>query len=709
MRLLIKFENSILFLVLSGVPLITFWKFHDPNTLKLLLFEISVSIWTFLFLVKCFIKKEVWVPANHVITAALLFLSLEKISQQFSGCFEFGSIRFQKTTMFILFFYLTSQLIKSQEAAKRALKFVVLSAFFVSCLGVLQFFGLVLSSFGQDISRISATLGHPNFLAGYLGGALPVAMGLLISNKKRSTRYFYASCILVQTACLFLTLSRSAWASMIVAFAFFGLFCLRYRKIDLFGFLKTKKTIAMMLVLLSIAFFTPSVFKSIPKSETKRLTQLVTPSPQNTIWIRWLEWKGAFGIIKDAPIIGKGPGTFSRFFPEKQSREFSSLCVERNEFLRHAHNEYLEIWCETGILGLMVFMYLLISAITSGMRLVRKNKDDNGFFSYLGLVAGVIGIGFHMLFSVSFRFVAVPLLFWFYLGVVNGMISTRNEQRMNRQLFGIKRVFFAILSIGLLLFLLFSLNRTHSSLIAEKYFQEGLQKYKNGKMVEALQKIEAALAHCSTTPEIYYKKGALESNLGRWNKSLETYKALARLHPDFCHNNFNLSVCHLQMKDFANSIRCGEREIELYPDFAEQYYILGKAYYFSRNYEQAEKYFVQYLGFDPNNSSAHSYLGNIFALRREWQRALQQYQEILKHNPYNLRARMNVAQIYMEMGNIEKACESLSIISSEGQNTILFEDYKRIIKKIENTHDTEYLTQVCPRLFAETKKANLGP
>ena len=704
-----KFENLILFLILAGVPLITSNKPDDPNILKLLLFEIGTVIWTFIYLVKCLIKKEAWFPINHLITAALLFFLVTKISQQFSSCFELGSIRLQRISIFIIFFYLTSQLINNQNKAKKTLEFVVYSAFFLSCLGVLQSYGIVLSSFGQDISRISATLGHPNFLAGYLVGVLPVTVGFFISNKKRNSRYFYASCILVQTSCLFLTLSRSAWASMTVVFAFFGLSCLRYRQIDLFAFLKTKKAIAMMLVLLSIPFFIPSVFESIPKSETKRLTQLVTPSPQNTVWIRWLEWKGAFEIIKAAPLIGNGPGTFSRFFPEKQPREFSSVCVERNEFLRHAHNEYLEIWSETGILGLMVFMYLLISAITSGMRLVRENKDVNAFFIYLGLVAGVIGICFHMLFSVSFRFVAVPLLFWFYLGVVNGMISIRNGQTMNRQLFGINRVFFVLPTIGLLLFLVFSLNKTHSSLIAEKYLQEGLQKYQSGKMVEALQKIETALGHSSTKPEIYYKKGTLESNLGRWNKALETYRAIARLHPDFCHNNFNLSVCHLKMKDFANSIRCGERELKLYPDFAEQYYILGKAYYFSGNYKQAEKYFVQYLEFYPNNSSAHSYLGNILAFRREWQKAITHYEKILKQNPDNLRVRMNVAQLYMEMGNVEKACESLSIVSSKGQCAVLFEDYKKIIKKIENTHNREYLTQVCPRLFAELKKVNFGP
>lgn len=348
--------------------------------------------------------------------------------------------------------------------------------------------------------------------------------------------------------------------------------------------------------------------------------------------------------------MGNGLGTFSMLFPSNQPPEFSSVCVKRDEFLRHAHNEYLEIWSEMGILGLGAFLYMLIAAIISGTRLIKFNKNDPSFFWLLGLISGLIGVSFHMLFSVSFRFIVVPLIFWSYLGVINGLIHVRIGKRTVWELNGAKRLIFILVSLFLTMFLVFSVTRTFSHFAAERYFYEGLANYKAGRLQEALNGMQLALDNCKTKPEIYYKKGVLETKLGMWAEALETYEALEKVHPDFCHTNFNLSLCYLHLKDLSNSIRSGEKEVQLYPDFVEQYYVLGKAYYLNNSYDEAEAYFDKYLQQNPKSVSAHSYLGNISAFRRDWENAILHYKEILNMDPHNSQARLNISQIYLDMG-----------------------------------------------------------
>ena len=99
--------------------------------------------------------------------------------------------------------------------------------------------------------------------------------------------------------------------------------------------------------------------------------------------MRWLEWKGAAQVIRQNLFVGNGLGTFSIFFPSVQPAEFAKIAVERNEFLRHAHNEYLEIWGELGILGIIVFASILLATIISGFRLLKSSKNNRSFFLVL--------------------------------------------------------------------------------------------------------------------------------------------------------------------------------------------------------------------------------------------------------------------------------------------------------------------------------------
>lgn len=650
MKLFHFIEKANLFLVLTCVPLAIYWRVDDPNIVKQLLFDILILLWWIGYSIKTIKLNKFFINQNHLNYSAILFLLFAGFFFLSSKYPTIGTVRFLWFARFIIFLFLISQLIKNQKTAKIVLEMVTFGASIVSCFGILQIFGLDFFLFQRNLSRISATLGHPNFLAGYLVCTLPLTAGLFLSCRKPRKKYLYALYIVIQSACLFFTLSRAAWASVIVSFVFFGAIYLKYRDIHLsFYFTKKKAIFAFLLIGISVTAL-PSVIKRIPESEIARLTSLGSPSTQNTVWIRWLEWKGALQVIKNAPIMGNGLGTFSMLFPSNQPPEFSSVCVKRDEFLRHAHNEYLEIWSEMGILGLGAFLYMLIAAIISGTRLIKFNKNDPSFFWLLGLISGLIGVSFHMLFSVSFRFIVVPLIFWSYLGVINGLIHVRIGKRTVWELNGAKRLIFILVSLFLTMFLVFSVTRTFSHFAAERYFYEGLANYKAGRLQEALNGMQLALDNCKTKPEIYYKKGVLETKLGMWAEALETYEALEKVHPDFCHTNFNLSLCYLHLKDLSNSIRSGEKEVQLYPDFVEQYYVLGKAYYLNNSYDEAEAYFDKYLQQNPKSVSAHSYLGNISAFRRDWENAILHYKEILNMDPHNSQARLNISQIYLDMG-----------------------------------------------------------
>ncbi|MBI4004243.1 MAG: O-antigen ligase family protein [Candidatus Omnitrophica bacterium] len=70
---------------------------------------------------------------------------------------------------------------------------------------------------GSKFFRVGGTLGHPNFLGGYLATVLPLALALALVGGRKAVRLAAAGAFVLGGMALVLTLSRSAWLSAGVA------------------------------------------------------------------------------------------------------------------------------------------------------------------------------------------------------------------------------------------------------------------------------------------------------------------------------------------------------------------------------------------------------------------------------------------------------------------------------------------------------------
>jgi O-antigen ligase/Flp pilus assembly protein TadD len=702
MKTLQVIQKVVLFVLLTAVPITLCWGVHDPNIVKEFLFKACVSLLFLLYAIKVVKTRQVTISLSYLSYATVAFLILSVFSYLYSDYAVIGSVRLELLCYFVLLFFLMTQQATDVRMARHGLEALSLGAFLVSGYGIFQFFGIELYPIQRHFTRISATLGHPNFLGGYLVAVLPVTTGLSLSSDKPIKKYLFTLFLVTQAACLLLTLSRASWISACVSFICFGVICLSYWKQGLRFHLGRRNLFLAALVVFTLIAVLASINHRLPESERSRLTALTEPSPENTFWARWLMWMGTLQIISDKPIVGNGLGAFSILFPANQPAEFSSLALRGNAVLLHSHNEYLEIWAETGMLGLIAFVCIMVGAIGSGVRLIRFHKDTSSRFLITGILSGIIGISLNISFSVNFRYLMVPIVFWFYLGVINGLTQGCGGNVKVINFFGIKMHGMMALLALLFLLLYFSLHKTVSHLIAERHFYTGLTYHNAGKLPEALQEIQTAFQRCKSEPKIYYKKGALETRLGKWAEALATYKALNDIHPDFFHLNFNLSLCYLTLGDLENAIRHGKRQIELYPEGGEQYYVLGKACYFNKNHGEAETYFDEYVKRNPNSVKALGYLGNIFAFRSEWERAIVQYERALAMSPDDLNMRLNVCQSYLNTGDFDKLCLQLAAIFQGGPETSFVRQHHKtiesIIRKLEAKCDKSHLTRICPAI-----------
>lgn len=109
-------------------------------------------------------------------------------------------------------------------------------------------------------------------------------------------------------------------------------------------------------------------------------------------------WQGALGMIRERPLTGVGIGNFDYGFYRYRPKGFNMRAV-------FAHNEYLHMAAEMGVLAPLIMLWLFIAAIRTGF-----SKE---YFSRkrLGCAIGIMSLALHGFVDFNFHIPANMLLF----------------------------------------------------------------------------------------------------------------------------------------------------------------------------------------------------------------------------------------------------------------------------------------------------------
>ena len=118
-------------------------------------------------------------------------------------------------------------------------------------------------------------------------------------------------------------------------------------------------------------------------------------------------WQSAWQIIKNSPIIGTGIGTFFIVYPPVQHPNDESS----GDFL---HNDYLQFWLETGLIGLGLMMLVMVAIIIIFVRTFRyKNLTLQNRMEATGLMAGLFAVATHSFVDFNFYIIAILMIMGF--------------------------------------------------------------------------------------------------------------------------------------------------------------------------------------------------------------------------------------------------------------------------------------------------------
>ncbi|MBR4960040.1 MAG: O-antigen ligase family protein [Clostridia bacterium] len=303
-------------------------------------------------------KRIIHVEPLDIMTAAFAVILF------FGGTVSLSSGSLKPALLFVCFlmgYFETVWLLRERKWLIRCSVAGVLSAALTSLYGIFQYLtGTALMAeawvdsemFKSIGGRAVGTLENPNMLGEYLVLMIPLAVVMLIGHGEGLRRLPAFVCLGIMGGCLILTWSRGAWLGLIFAAV-------------LFLFIWHKRAIWLMLAGLASVPFLPYI---LPESIIYRFTSIGNLSDSSTSYRVYI-WRAACDMIRDFGWTGIGIGE------EAWDRVYPLYAYQGVEAAPHSHNLFLQIWLETGICGLALFLVVLFMLCQSMFTLCRDLRD----------------------------------------------------------------------------------------------------------------------------------------------------------------------------------------------------------------------------------------------------------------------------------------------------------------------------------------------
>jgi len=147
----------------------------------------------------------------------------------------------------------------------------------------------------------------------------------------------------------------------------------------------------------------------------ERLASLVDPTTAASP--RLLIWRGAWDMVRDFPWWGIGLGTYYLAWPPYRDPADATLGF-------YVHNDYLQIWIETGLPGVLLLISILVAALFMVVQYLRRPQHDSGERTeVIALSCGLGAVAAHSFLDFNLYTLSISLLVGLALGRMHELVS----------------------------------------------------------------------------------------------------------------------------------------------------------------------------------------------------------------------------------------------------------------------------------------------
>lgn len=463
----------------------------------------------------------------------------------------------------------------------------MLKTLFFICLGY-SFFALsqlnnlsqVTTLEGDNLYAINALAGHKNLYSGLLVST-SCLLGLLVLTEKGIWRYLAGGVILLQVIVLLLLQTRSAFLATIISIIIIvvGLILVTQKG----PFTAIKKLVlpasAGVVILIIILVANGTLESFLNRLNVTHYLTSDTGSERIALW-----YKSAF-IIQDHWLTGVGARNWMLVFPYYSYKGMFRLMYLNVSFLQ-PHNDFIWVWCELGIGGLITFIGIFLSFFYRIITSIKTLVNSNTRFILILLLAQQVGF---MVFS-FFDFPKERMEHQITLALSWALISyytNKGGYTVKLKTIGVNT--FVIAGILLLLFnttgvwqrmkadslvrdllaasergdnqsvvlLVEKMETPYSNLTPlsfPKQWYKGVAYYALGKHELAYECFKEAKKHSPYNPNVLNNLGGMQTYFKHYSDALETYKETLRINDKNDDARFNTAYTLYQLGRYQEAL-----------------------------------------------------------------------------------------------------------------------------------------------------------
>lgn len=337
-----------------------------------------------LWLIKIFKSKSYKLQSTPLDIPVLLFILSRLSGILFSVNHEVSTpALWTEIIFYLLFFFFTHNIDVTDDFRNHLMiKVFIVVGVVAAIIGIAKF------GFGFESRASSTTSGYYTF-----GMYLTVLIGIMLAlNKQKEIfpkKLFFIISITLAIIALMFTFNRIHWLATAVIVLVYGIFKNR-RVLISAGF-----AAGLMLI----------IFPSVLQRATTLLSPLSHTSERATLW------QGAIKIWDERVFFGFGVDTFPLIFPLKYE------LIDQG--ISNWHNDFLQMYMECGIVGLIIFIYLAVVIFSSIIKILKTKHINNNLKNITwGILLAMVGFYVSTLAGGFLSNPVISLLFIYLLAVL---------------------------------------------------------------------------------------------------------------------------------------------------------------------------------------------------------------------------------------------------------------------------------------------------
>ncbi len=593
------------------LPLLYNKNLYDP---ELSIRFIGLSVLIALLSVYFFIKKQSayfsaskeFFQQNEIQLFFILFIFISGISI-FRG-YDFGAAFYDWLRFLLLFLFLIQviYLLKQfPELCKQINTGVAVAVLIFTFFGVIDFYPSVLNALkGAKLFQVEyyfgSTLGNKNFYAETLFLCLPFLLDgfLQFTNWKK---HLMISSIIIVLASILILQSVSVFIAFTISLVIFIIIYLEQihsneNQKNIFSKRQIIFYSCIGVILFTLSawiFFHYGSFEMLKSKFTSFYHYLKTDKTQQKSKLiygsfteRFILWKQTFKMIADHPFFGCGISNWKILYPKYgiTGIDFMDSGLLKPE---HPHNDYLLVFAEQGVFGLIIYLLIFILIIKKAFQNIKSAISSKNKIRNLFMFCGICGFMILSLFGFPMQrfYQMIFLMLFFVFTIINE--TDKEETIIKKNSVRYSKIFFTVTLLISIYSCWFFIKRYYGEIHFRRALHEQLNKNWSGMQYEiSLAKSFPFQSDLLATPLEWYA-GFADFYSGNIQSAQNQYKNASVINPFHIQTWNDLATCYEQNKNYLEAIRCYKKALEINPTFYNSILNLTAAYFNSGNIDSA--------------------------------------------------------------------------------------------------------------------------